>query len=79
MMARLYALAIRLRRNGWFVPSAAGTLFPFPLLWQGWALFGGLVATLAIASQLAGSVARPVALVAIGVYLVLSYWTMDPD
>ncbi|MBC9034616.1 hypothetical protein IAG41_19680 [Sphingomonas sp. JC676] len=79
-MLRLSAWLVQVRGAGWFTRGASGSLFPFPFLWQGWALFGGflllLVGTILIRG---GDIAWPMRILAVLAYLGIAYWTIEPD
>lgn len=78
-MLALPAWLVRIRGAGWFLPSRTGALFPMPFLWQGWALFGGLLAVLTASVLIHGEVAWVARIALCAAYLGVAYWTTDPD
>jgi uncharacterized membrane protein len=76
-MAWLFAIALRLRGNGWFVANRTGGIIPFPLAWQAWAISGFYVVALALTVLLPaepGWIARIGGTIA---FVGFAWWTLD--
>jgi hypothetical protein len=45
---------LTIRHSGWFEPSATGGIFPFPFVWQAWAIMAAFMAAIAASVVLHG-------------------------
>ena len=79
-MDRLTRFYFALRGNGWFMPSATGSLFPFPFSWQAWLVTLGFVVLLLATIRLPWGIDWIVRIALAGGYVVFGMLTYEtPD
>jgi len=69
----------RITKEGWFGPSATGSIFPMPKSWQGWLAYVVFIILLALTARLNGEPAWIARIGIIAVFLCLTYFAFDPE
>ena len=70
---------LRLTGNAWFRPSPVGALLPFPVAWQAWLAFLGVIVLIAASVRLDDETGWLVRIGALGLYFGFGYFNCDPD